>query len=154
MHATCSFFLMESRFVFKYILCILQTSWSPADPYTSNAFLVGNYARNCPSYLVIELAAAWVPCPSMGTYIIHVLRKLQNVQVAATRSIPDLNTVRLRVLNLCFIQRRLLRVDLIQTFKLIMEFTRVDPLSFYSFRRNTYLRDHQFMLENYVSTLR
>jgi hypothetical protein len=83
-------------------------------------------------------------------YLVGDVNHLERVQRQATRMVRSIRHLpyeqRLARLNLFSLRRRRLRGDLIETFKIVKQISRVDPNYFFTRSRTSQLRGHNFKL--------
>ena len=88
---------------------------------------------------------------AVGPYMAQDYEALEKVQRRATKLIPGLTHLpyeeRLHRLNMHSIKRRVLRGDLIETFKILSGKTKLDPAQFFEEDRDTCTRGHEKKLK-------
>ena len=103
--------------------------------------LYNSYVRPHIEYCI----QAWKP------YLRHDINMLESVQRRATKLIPEIRhkqySERLKILDMFPIEYRLLRGDLIETYKLLHNIDKIDTVDFFRRRTDTRTRGHSFTLE-------
>jgi len=74
--------------------------------------------------------------PIWSTYSVTMIKRVESVQRAFTKKLPDMNSItyreRLSVLRLESLELRRLKADLIMCFKSLKGFTNIDPSEFFT----------------------